>query len=131
MKASEQAPLSSLRFAEICEEILPEGVVNVLTGDAICGDAMVRHQDVRRVGVVGSVSTGKIIAKAAAEDLTHVSLELGGKNPIIIFPDADPKKAANFAVKGMNMNRQGQSCSSTSRVLVHKDLHHEVLNEMK
>ena len=131
VKASEQAPLSSLRFAEICEEILPEGVVNVLTGDAVCGDAMVRHEDVRRVGVVGSVSTGKIIAKAAAEDLTHVSLELGGKNPIIIFPDADPKKAANFAVKGMNMNRQGQSCSSTSRVLVHKDLHHEVLKEMK
>ncbi|GIT08158.1 MAG: hypothetical protein CM1200mP30_17880 [Pseudomonadota bacterium] len=66
MKASEQAPFSSLRFAEICEEVLPPGVVNVLTGDGICGDPMVRHPDVRRVGIVGSVPTGKIIAKAAA-----------------------------------------------------------------
>ena len=104
--ASEQAPLSSLRFAEICEQVLPAGVVNVLTGNAECGDAMVRHPDVRRVGVVGSVATGIAISKAAAEDLTHVSLELGGKNPIIIFPDADPKKAASYAVKGMNMSRR-------------------------
>ena len=122
--------MSSLRFAEICEEVLPPGVVNVLTGDKICGDAMVRHPDVRRVGVVGSVATGKIIAKAAAEDLTHVTLELGGKNPIIIFPDANPKQAASYAIKGMNMNRQGQSCSSTSRVLVHQNLHDAVLDEM-
>ena len=130
-KASEHAPLSSLKFAELCEEVMPPGVVNVLTGDAVCGDAMVRHPNVRRVGVVGSVSTGKAIAKAAAEDLTHVTLELGGKNPIIIFPDADPVKAAGFAVKGMNMNRQGQSCSSTSRVFVHKNLHDSVIREMR
>jgi acyl-CoA reductase-like NAD-dependent aldehyde dehydrogenase len=91
MKASEQAHLSSLRFAEICHEVLPPGVVNVLNGGITCGQAMVRHPDVRRVGVVGSVSTGKSIAKDAAEDLTHVTLELGGKNPVIIFPDVDPK----------------------------------------
>mgnify|MGYP001221003842 CR=1 FL=1 len=60
-----------------------------------------------------------------------MTLELGGKNPIIIFPDADPVKAAGFAVKGMNMNRQGQSCSSTSRVFVHKNLHDSVIREMK
>jgi len=131
VKASEQAPLSSLKFAEICEEVMPPGVVNVLTGDAVCGEAMVRHPNIRRVGVVGSISTGKAIAKAAAEDLTHVTLELGGKNPIIIFPDADPIKAAGFAVKGMNMNRQGQSCSSTSRVFVHKNLHDSVIREMR
>ncbi|HIN13181.1 MAG TPA: aldehyde dehydrogenase family protein, partial [Gammaproteobacteria bacterium] len=129
--ASEQAPLSSLRFAEICHEVLPPGVVNVLTGDTACGQAMVRHPDVRRVGVVGSVSTGIAIAKDAAEDLTHVTLELGGKNPIIIFSDVDPKEAASFAVKGMNMNRQGQSCSSTSRVFVHKNIHKEVIEELK
>ena len=131
IKASEQAPLSSLRFAEICHEVLPPGVVNVLTGDTACGFAMVRHPDVRRVGVVGSVSTGIAIAKDAAEDLTHVTLELGGKNPIIIFSDVDPKEAASFAVKGMNMNRQGQSCSSTSRVFVHKNIHKEVIEELK
>ena len=130
IKGSDQAPLSSLRFAEICEGILPPGVVNVVTGDAETGRAMVRHPDVRRVGVVGSVTTGKAIAKDAADDLTVVSLELGGKNPIIIFPDADPKKAATLAIKGMNMNRQGQSCSSTSRVFVHESLHDAVAAEI-
>lgn len=130
VKASEQAPLSSLRFAEICHEVMPPGVVNVLTGDVVAGRAMVRHPDVRRVGVVGSVATGKAIAKDAADDLTHATLELGGKNPIIIFPDADPKKAAQMAVKGMNLNRQGQSCSSTSRVFVHEALHDAVVEEL-
>jgi betaine-aldehyde dehydrogenase len=130
LKASEQAPLSSLRFAEICEEILPPGVVNVLTGDAVAGRAMVRHPDVHRIGVVGSVGTGRAVAQDAAGDLKFVSLELGGKNPIIIFPDADPIEAATLAIKGMNMNRQGQSCSSTSRVFVHQDLHDEVRDEL-
>ena len=81
----------------------------------------------RRIGFVGSVPTGRTIAKEAAADLKRVSLELGGKNPIVIFPDADPKKAATAAIKGMNMNRQGQSCSSTSRVFVHASLHSEVV----
>ncbi|MEE8453659.1 MAG: aldehyde dehydrogenase family protein [Limibaculum sp.] len=130
VKASEQAPLSSLRFAEICDEVLPPGVVNVLTGDVVAGRAMVRHPDVHRVGVVGSVATGKAIARDAADDLTHVTLELGGKNPIIIFPDADPKKAAAMAIKGMNLSRQGQSCSSTSRVFVHQSLHEAVTDEL-
>ena len=74
--------------------------------------------------------TGRAIAKEAAADLKRVSLELGGKNPIIIFPDADPKKAAMAAIKGMNMNRQGQSCSSTSRVFVHGSLHKAVIEEL-
>ena len=62
-----------------------------------------------RIGFVGSVPTGRNIAQEAAAGLKRVSLELGGKNPIVIFPDADPKKAATTAIKGMNMNRQGQS----------------------
>ena len=130
LKGSDQAPLSSLRFGELCQEILPPGVVNVLTGDAVTGRAMVRHPDVRRIGVVGSIETGKAVALDAAQDLKHVTLELGGKNPIIIFPDSDPAEAATFAIKGMNMNRQGQSCSSTSRVFVHESLHKEVREEL-
>ena len=130
VKASEQSPLSSLRFAEICDEVLPPGVVNVVTGGAATGAAMVRHPAIQRIGFVGSVETGRIIAQQAAEGMKHVSLELGGKNPIIIFPDAEPAKAASFAVKGMNMNRQGQSCSSTSRVFVHESLHDAVLEEL-
>jgi betaine-aldehyde dehydrogenase len=130
IKGSEQAPLSSLRLGELCDGIFPAGVVNVITGDGAAGAALVRHPDVRRIGFVGSVPTGRAIAKEAAAGLKRVSLELGGKNPIIIFPDADPKKAAAAAIRGMNMNRQGQSCSSTSRVFVHASLHREVVTEL-
>jgi betaine-aldehyde dehydrogenase len=130
IKGSEQAPLSSLRLGELCDGIFPAGVVNVITGNGEVGSALVRHPDVRRIGFVGSVPTGRAIAKEAAATLKRVSLELGGKNPIVIFPDADPKKAALAAIKGMNMNRQGQSCSSTSRVFVHSSLHRNVVTEL-
>jgi betaine-aldehyde dehydrogenase len=130
VKGPEQAPLSSLRFAELCEDILPPGVVNVVTGSAAAGSAMVRHPLIERIGFVGSVETGRIIAREAADGLKEVTLELGGKNPIIIFPDADPVAGAKAAVKGMNMNRQGQSCSSTSRVFVHESLHDAVLKAL-
>ena len=130
VKQPEQAPLSGLRFGELCEGIFPDGVVNVLTGDAVAGSALVRHPDVHRVGFIGSVETGRIVAQQAAAGLKEVSLELGGKNPIMIFPDADPELAARLAVKGMNMNRQGQSCSSTSRVFVHASLHDSVVEHL-
>jgi betaine-aldehyde dehydrogenase len=130
IKGSEQAPLSSLRLGELCEGIFPKGVVNIITGDGATGAALVRHPDVPRIGFVGSVPTGRAIAREAASGLKRVSFELGGKNPIIIFPDADPKKAAAAAIKGMNMNRQGQSCSSTSRVFVHASLHEAVAEEL-
>ena len=130
IKGSEQAPLSSLRLGELCHGIFPPGVVNVITGDGAIGSALVRHPDVRRVGFVGSVPTGRAVARDAADGLKPVTLELGGKNPIVIFPDADPRKAATAAIKGMNMNRQGQSCSSTSRVLVHRSLHGAVVEEL-
>ena len=130
IKGSEQAPLSSLRLGELCDGIFPAGVINIIAGDGKVGSALVRHPDVRRIGFVGSVPTGRAIAKEAAADLKRVSLELGGKNPIVIFPDADPKKAAVAAIKGMNMNRQGQSCSSTSRVFVHSSLHKGVSEEL-
>lgn len=130
IKGPEQAPLSSLKLGELCADIFPPGVVNIVTGDGRTGSTMVRHRDVRRIGFVGSVETGRIIAGEAAEGLKEVTLELGGKNPIIIFPDADPKRAAAAAVKAMNMNRQGQSCSSTSRVLVHESLHQSVVEEL-
>ncbi len=130
IKGPEQAPLSGLKLGELCEDIFPPGVVNIVTGDGKTGSAMVRHKDVSRIGFVGSVETGRIIAREAAEGLKEVTLELGGKNPIIIFPDADPKTAAAATIKAMNMNRQGQSCSSTSRVLVHESLHDAVAGEL-
>lgn len=130
IKGSEQAPLSSLRIGELADGIFPPGVINVITGDGKTGSELVRHPDVRRIGFVGSVPTGRAIARDAADGLKRLTLELGGKNPIIIFPDADPKKAAGAAIKGMNMNRQGQSCSSTSRVFVHASIHDAVVEEL-
>ena len=130
IKQPEQAPLSGLRFGELCADLFPPGVVNVLTGDAVAGSALVRHPGVRRVAFIGSVETGRIVAREAADTIKHVSLELGGKNPIIIFPDADPDEAAKLAIRGMNMNRQGQSCSSTSRVFVHESLHERVVERL-
>jgi betaine-aldehyde dehydrogenase len=130
IKGSEQAPLSSFKLGELADGIFPPGVVNIIAGGGATGAALVRHPDVRRVGFVGSVQTGRAIAREAADGLKHVTLELGGKNPIIIFPDAEPKQAATLAIKGMNMNRQGQSCSSTSRVLIHRSLHRAVLDEL-
>ena len=130
IKGPEQAPLSSLKLGELCQQIFPPGVVNIVTGDSLTGSAIVRHKDIHRIGFVGSVETGRIIAREAAEGLKEVTLELGGKNPIIIFPDADPREAATTVVKAMNMNRQGQSCSSTSRVLVHQSLHDKVRAEL-
>jgi betaine-aldehyde dehydrogenase len=130
IKGSEQAPLSGLKFGELCEGIFPDGVVNIVTGGAEAGHSLVTHPDVSRIGFVGSVSTGRSVARAGADTLKVVSLELGGKNPIIIFPDANPVEAASLAIKGMNMNRQGQSCSSTSRVFVHESLHEVVKKEL-
>ena len=130
IKSSEQAPLSSFEVALLAEGIFPPGVVNVVAGDGATGAELVKHPMVSRIGFVGSVETGRLVAKGAADLLKRVTLELGGKNPIIIFPDADPKQAASAAIKGMNMNRQGQSCSSTSRVFVHESLHQPVLDEI-
>jgi betaine-aldehyde dehydrogenase len=130
VKSSEQAPLSSFRLAELCDGIFPPGVVNVVAGDGATGAALVSHPLVSRIGFIGSVETGKKVAAAAAAGLKRVTLELGGKNPILVLPDADPRAAAAAAIKGMNMNRQGQSCSSTSRVFVHESLHREVLAEL-
>ena len=130
IKSSEQAPISSFRLAELAHGLFPPGVINVIAGDGNTGAMLVAHPLVSRVGFIGSVETGRRVAVGAAEGLKRVSLELGGKNPIIIFPDADPKKAAAAAIKGMNMNRQGQSCSSTSRVFVHSSLHTAVAEEI-
>ena len=131
IKGSQQAPLSSLRLGELCDGIFPKGVVNIVTGGAKAGAALVSHPDVGRIGFIGSVPTGRAIAKAAAETLKVVSPELGGKNPFIAFPDADPEAVANAAVSGMNFNWSGQSCGSTSRVMLHESLYDEVITRIE
>jgi acyl-CoA reductase-like NAD-dependent aldehyde dehydrogenase len=129
IKPSEQAPLSTLAFAELTEDILPPGVLNVVPGGAAAGAALVAHPDVPRLSFTGSVGTGLRIQQgaAAAGRIKSITLELGGKNPILVFDDADPLEAAAATVRGMNFTRvQGQSCGSTSRLLVHRDLREAV-----
>ena len=127
MKPPYQAPMSSYRLMELIGHIFPPGVMNILTGGTECGQALVAHPDVPYVSLIGSVPTGRAVAKSAAERLKHVSLELGGKNPCIVYPDADITRAINGAIAGMNFTWCGQSCGSTSRLFLHKSIHDEVV----
>src|SRR5881275_2408610 len=97
VKPSEQTPLTTLRFVQLAQEseILPAGVLNVVTGDGVpVGEAIVKHPDVRLISLTGDVETGKIIARTAADNLKRVHLELGGKAPVVVFDDADPAAVA-------------------------------------
>src|ERR671931_347904 len=95
LKPSEQTPMTTLRFAQLAAEILPPGVLNVVTGDGVpTGEAIVKHPDIRLISLTGDVETGKIIARTAADNLKRVHLELGGKAPVIVFDDADPAAVA-------------------------------------
>lgn len=129
VKPPETSPLSAMILGEIARDALPPGVFNIVTGDgAGAGDAIVRHPRIKRIAFIGSPETGRAIQRAAAEvTVKHISLELGGKNPMIVFPDCDPEKVAAAAVQGMNFSWQGQSCGSLSRLLLHDDIHDRVL----
>jgi betaine-aldehyde dehydrogenase len=124
LKPGEQTSLSALEFARIAADVLPAGVLNVVTGRGLtAGAALVAHPEVHRVAFTGSVPSGRAVLRNAAEAVKHVTLELGGKNPIIVFPDVDVVRAAHAAVAGMNIARcTGQSCGSTSRLFVHADI---------
>src|SRR6266446_9502624 len=132
LKPPETSPLSATMLGEICREVLPAGVVNIVTGLGLpAGDAIARHPVIKRLAFTGSVPTGRAIQRAAAEGgIKHVTLELGGKNPLIALPDMDPDTVAKIAVAGMNFAWQGQSCGSTSRLLLHEDLYKPVLERV-
>lgn len=127
MKPPHQAPLSSYRMMELGDDIFPPGVLNIITGARAGSEALVAHPDVPRISLIGSVPTGRAVARLAAERLKHVTLELGGKNACVIYPDADLEKAAAAAVKGMNFTWCGQSCGSTSRLFIHEDVYEAVM----
>jgi aldehyde dehydrogenase (NAD+)/betaine-aldehyde dehydrogenase len=131
VKPSEQSPLSASILGEICKDILPPGVVNIVTGGRETGEALVRHPRVKRIAFIGQPASGMAIQKAAAETaVKHVTLELGGKNPLIAFADSDRDKVAACAVGGMNFGWQGQSCGSMSRILLHESIHDAVLERI-
>lgn len=127
LKPGVQTPLSALLFGALVRDILPPGVLNVVSGGAETGDALVTHPRVKRLGFTGSVPTGQLIQqRAATVAVKHVSLELGGKNAMMVFPDADLDRVVASAREGMNLEVcQGQSCGSTSRVFLHSSLYDE------
>ncbi len=129
VKTPETSPLTGTLLGELCREHLPRGLVNVIHGTGQpAGEALVRHRLIRRIGFTGSVPTGRAIQMAAASaGVKHVSLELGGKNPFIVFADADLDQVVKFAVSGMNFSWAGQSCGSTSRLLLQDSIYDDVV----
>ncbi len=132
VKSAEEAPLAVLRICEILNRVLPPGVFNIVSGfGPECGAPLVAHPKVRKVTFTGSVETGKIVYKAAAEKLIPVTLELGGKSPMIVFADCDFEKTVAGALTSMRFTRQGQSCTAASRIYVERPLFDRFVAAMK
>src|SRR5688572_14421317 len=127
LKPAEQTPLTTLRFFELAQDVVPPGVVQVLTGDGVpVGDSLVRHPDIRLVSLTGDIETGKTIARNAADNLKRVHLELGGKAPMVVLDDADPEQVAE-AIKIGGYWNSGQDCTASSRILVSQTIYDDVL----
>jgi betaine-aldehyde dehydrogenase len=131
MKPPEQAPLSSLRFSELIDGLLPPGVFNLVPGGPHAGAALASHPEIAKICLIGSVPTGKAVMRAAVDTLKRIVLELGGKNALIAYPDANPDVVATGLVNGMNFTWCGQSCGSTSRAFLHEKIHDEVVEKVK
>jgi acyl-CoA reductase-like NAD-dependent aldehyde dehydrogenase len=130
LKPAEQTPLTALRLGELALEAgFPPGTVNVLTGDGETGAAMVDHPGVDKVAFTGSTVVGREIGAKCGKALKRVTLELGGKSPNIILPDADLEAAVKGSFQGIYFN-SGQACNAASRLLVHADLFDEVIERM-
>ncbi len=125
VKPGEQAPLTVLRLAELVNEILPPGVLNAVPGMA-AGPALAAHPQVERITFTGATATGRRVLTSAAENLTYATMELGGKNAVLVLADADLDAAVHVAIEGMFYN-QGEACTSTARILVHDSTHEEFL----
>ena len=131
LKPAEQTPLSVLEMANRFEEVgLPPGVVNIISGfGESAGAPIVSHPDVNKIAFTGSASVGKIILKAAAEQVKRVTMELGGKSPNIFFADADFENAIDGALFGVFIN-QGEVCSAGSRILVERKIYSKFVDAM-
>lgn len=131
VKPSEHSPASTVAFAEVLHEAgLPAGVLNVVTGwDRACGEALANHPGIDKVAFTGSTGTGVKVAEAAARNVNRVTLELGGKSPQVVFPDADLDAAANGLVAGV-FAATGQTCMAGSRLIVHADVHDALVEKV-
>ncbi len=131
LKAAEDAPLAVLMLAEACHEVLPPGVVNVLTGlGEECGAPLANHPDVSKLSFTGSTVVGKSIMRAASDRIVPVSLELGGKSPSIVFPDANEDWVIDGIIAAMRFTRQSQSCTAGSRMFLHRDIFDSFLDAL-
>src|SRR3954469_25838878 len=130
LKPAEQTPLSLLRFLELARDVIPEGVLNVVTGDGVpVGSGLVEHDAIGLVSLTGDVETGKTIARNAASTLKRVHLELGGKAPMVIFDDADPEEVAE-GIKIAGYWNSGQDCTAGSRVLAGPKIYDKLLETL-
>lgn len=131
LKPSEEAPLTALRLAEIVMEAgFPAGVLNVVCGrGAIAGAALTQHPGLNKLSFTGSTQVGKTIGRAAVDNMTRFTLELGGKSPVIVLEDADPVQAAAGAAMGIFFN-QGQVCTAGSRLYVHRSIFDKVVDSL-
>jgi betaine-aldehyde dehydrogenase/aminobutyraldehyde dehydrogenase len=130
LKPSEQTPLSLLRFLQLAQDVIPPGVLNVVTGNGVpVGEAIVKHPDIRLVSLTGDIETGKTLARTAADTLKRVHLELGGKAPVVVFDDADPKAVAE-AIKIAGYWTSGQDCTAASRIVAGPKIYDRLLEEL-
>jgi aldehyde dehydrogenase (NAD+) len=131
LKPAEYTPLTALAFAEICDEVgLPKGVVNIVTGDGATGEALVKHPHLDKIAFTGSTEVGRAIRKATADSHKRLSLELGGKSPLIIFEDADLDSAVEGLVDGIWFN-QGQVCCAGSRLLMQESIAEKLTHKLQ
>jgi betaine-aldehyde dehydrogenase len=132
LKAAEDAPLGVLMMAGMCQEFLPPGVLNVLTGlGEECGVALAHHPGIAKLSFTGSTEVGKLIMRAAADRIVPVSLELGGKSPSIVYPDADEDWVVDGVIAAMRFTRQSQSCTAGSRLFLHATIFDSFLDKLR
>ncbi|MHB8643059.1 MAG: gamma-aminobutyraldehyde dehydrogenase [Gaiellaceae bacterium] len=130
LKPAEQTPLSLLRFMELAKDVIPAGVLQVVTGDGVpTGQRLVEHPDIRLVSLTGDVETGKLIARNASDTLKRVHLELGGKAPMVVFDDADPEAVAE-GIKIAGYWNSGQDCTAGSRVIAGPKIYDALLEAL-
>jgi 1-pyrroline dehydrogenase len=130
LKPSEQTPLSLLRFVQLAQEVIPPGVLQVVTGDGVpVGQRIVEHPGIGMVSLTGDVETGKTIARTAADTVKRVHLELGGKAPMVIFDDADPEAVAQ-GIRLAGYWNSGQDCTAGSRVIAGPRIYDKLLEEL-
>jgi 1-pyrroline dehydrogenase len=130
LKPSEQTPLSLLRFMELAKDVIPAGILQVVTGDGVpTGQRLVEHPDISLVSLTGDVETGKLIARNAADTLKRVHLELGGKAPMVIFDDADVEAVAE-GIKLAGYWNSGQDCTAGSRVIAGPKIYDKLLDAL-